>query len=318
MEVCDEAEVPHPVLVSESGRALTAHHSVLVFDVLGVSKAEGHDGLKELQEHQLSEDDPNALWNLKNLLDNVTRKNVLEFYHDAVQLRDEVVSMFNLGFLALEQRAIAERFFWAICRRLLSIVRAMPNVPDELHELERNLAGTYFCNFSLFQSLPDYWAINHQFPILPIHRLNEEPLERGILADITCDSDGKIDDFIGHPDVRSVLELHTLNHQPYHLGIFLVGAYQEILGDLHNLFGDNNAVHVSMDSVGNYVIEEVEQGDTVEEVLRYVSYDKNDLINRLRGAMEEAVRREQITLQELRTFMQMYREQMDGYTYLEG
>jgi len=325
MEVCDEAGVEHPYIVSESGRALTAHHSVLIFNVLGVSETVSQDDQGTAAdrpngaapEPELPEDAPNVLWNLRETCASVTRKNVLEAYHDAVQLRDEAVTMFNLGYLSLKQRALAERFFWATCRRVLKIVRVMPMVPEELEHLERSMADTYFCNFSLFQSVPDHWAINHLFPILPIHRLNERPTRRGILADITCDSDGKIEDFIDLKDVKSVLELHPLTNDQYCLGIFLVGAYQEILGDLHNLFGDTNAVHISLEN-GSYKVEQVETGDTVEDVLHYVSYDKNELIHKLRSAAEAAVRAGKMSVEDLRQFVTMYQNGLDGYTYLEG
>jgi arginine decarboxylase len=317
MEVCEEAGVEHPNLVSESGRALTAHHSVLIFNVLGVSETLEVNGGDEHQ-IDLPDEAPNVLWNLRETCSSVTRKNFLEAYHDAVQMRDEAVTMFNLGYLSLKQRALAERLFWTTCRRVLKIVRTMPLVPEELDRLERSMADTYFCNFSLFQSVPDHWAINHLFPILPIHRLNERPSRRGVLADITCDSDGKIEHFIDLKDVKSVLELHPLTPEPYFLGIFLVGAYQEILGDLHNLFGDTNAVHVSLDTAGGYRVEQVETGDTVEDVLKYVSYDKNEMIHRLRAAAEAAVRANKMSIEDLRVFTTMYQNGMDGYTYLEG
>ncbi len=317
MEVCDEDGVEHPHLVSESGRALSAHHSVLVFNVLGVSETGGGWDLEE-NGVELPEDVPNILWNLRDTCQTVSRKNFLEAYHDVVQMRDEAVTMFNLGYLSLKQRALAEKLFWATCRRVLKIVRGLTLVPEELDRLERSMADTYFCNFSLFQSMPDHWAINHLFPIMPIHRLNEKPSRRGVLADITCDSDGKIEHFIDLKDVKSVLELHALTPEPYYLGVFLVGAYQEILGDLHNLFGDTNAIHVSVDSsVGGYKVEQVETGDTVEDVLRYVSYDKNEMIQRLRNAAEAAVRAGKMSIEELRTFITMYQNGMDGYTYIE-
>jgi arginine decarboxylase len=324
MEVCDDAGVEHPHIVSESGRALTAHHSMLIFNVLGVCEAVGQETFDPAQasegsmpEQELPEDAPNVLWNLRETCSSVTRKNVLEAYHDSVQLRDEAVTMFNLGYLSLKQRALAERLFWATCRRVLRIVRGLPTVPEELEHLERSMADTYFCNFSLFQSVPDHWAINHLFPIMPVHRLNERPVRRGILADITCDSDGKIEDFIDLKDVKQVLELHPFTSESYYLGIFLVGAYQEILGDLHNLFGDTNAVHISLEN-GGYKVEQVETGDTVEDVLHYVSYDKNEMLHRLRSAAEAAVRAGKMSVEDLRLFVTMYQNGMDGYTYLEG
>ena len=318
MEVCDETGAEHPHIVSESGRALSAHHSVLVFNVLGISENGGGWDSEE-NGIEIPDDAPNILWNLRETWNSVTRKNYLEAYHDSVQMRDEAVTMFNLGYLSLKQRALAEKLYWGTCRRVLKIVRGLPSVPEDLDRLERSMADTYFCNFSLFQSVPDHWAINHLFPIMPIHRLNERPTRRGVLADITCDSDGKIEHFIDLKDVKSVLELHPITPESYYLGIFMVGAYQEILGDLHNLFGDTNAVHVSVDaSLGGYKVEQVETGDTVEDVLRYVSYDKNEMIQRLRNAAETAVRANKMTIEELRTFITMYQNGMDGYTYLEG
>ena len=316
MEVCDEGGVEHPHLVSESGRALTAHHSLLVFNVLGVSETGNPENTDDAQV-ELSDDAPNVLWNLRETCSAVTRKNFLEAFHDSVQMRDEAVTMFNLGYLNLKQRAIADRLFWTTCRRVLKIVRTMTIVPEELDRLERSMADIYFCNFSLFQSMPDHWAINHLFPIMPIHRLNERPGRRGVLADITCDSDGKIENFIDLKDVKSVLELHPLTPEPYYLGVFLLGAYQEILGDLHNLFGDTNAVHVSLEN-GGYKVEQVETGDTVEDVLKYVSYEKNEMIHRLRTASEAAVRAGKMSIEDLRLFVTMYQNGMDGYTYLEG
>jgi len=317
LEVCEEAGVEHPHIVSESGRALTAHHSLLLFNVLGVSETVTHENGGDEPQFDLPEDAPNALRNLRETYQSVTRKNLLESYHDAVQMRDEAVTMFNLGFLTLKHRALAERLFWLTCRKVLKIVRTLPTIPEELERLERSMADTYFCNFSLFQSVPDHWAINHLFPIMPILRLNERPTRRGVLADITCDSDGKIEHFIDLKDVKNVLELHPLTAEPYFLGVFLVGAYQEILGDLHNLFGDNNAVHVSIEG-GGYKVEQVETGDTVEDVLEYVSYDKDEMIHRLRTSAEAAIRSGKMTLEDLRLFTTMYQNGMDGYTYLEG
>lgn len=317
LEVCDEAGVDHPHIVSESGRALTAHHSLLLFNVLGVSETVPHENGGDEPTFELPEDAPNALWNLRETFQGVTRKNLLESYHDAVQMRDEAVTMFNLGFLTLKHRALAERLFWMTCRKVLKIVRTLPSIPEELERLERSMADTYFCNFSLFQSVPDHWAINHLFPIMPILRLNERPTRRGVLADITCDSDGKIEHFIDLKDVKNVLELHPLTGEPYFLGVFLVGAYQEILGDLHNLFGDNNAVHVSIEN-GGYKVEQFEEGDTVEDVLEYVSYDKDEMIHKLRTSAEAAIRSGKMTLEDLRLFTTMYQNGMDGYTYLEG
>lgn len=311
MEMCEETGVPHPTLVSESGRATVAHHCVLVVDVLGVS--EFRAGALPLEP---AEDAHAVVWNLYDTYKEVTSKNLLEAYHDALQYKDESLTLFALGHLRLQERVLAEDYFWGICQKLLRLTRDMEDIPEELEGLERLLADTYFCNFSIFQSIPDAWAVNQLFPIIPIHRLNEEPSRRAVLADITCDSDGKIDAFIDRRDVKSVLELHPLNGSEYHLGFFLVGAYQEILGDLHNLFGDTNTVHVSLSPNGEYHLERVVAGDTVTDVLQYVSYSREELMTRLRSAIERALRANRITLEESRQLLKIYEAGLSSYTYL--
>jgi arginine decarboxylase len=312
MEVCDSRGVPHPTIVSESGRATVAHHAVLVIDVLGVAEfAVGKLPRKPPAGTELS------LRNMFETYREVSRKNLLESYHDAISYRDECLSLFNLGHLSLEDRGLAEDLFWATCQKILRITRTLPQVPEDLEGLERTLADTYFCNFSVFQSLPDSWAIDQLFPIVPIHRLAEEPSNRAVLADITCDSDGKIDHFIDRRDVKDVLELHPFNGEPYYLGVFLVGAYQEILGDLHNLFGDTNTVHVSLDEEDDYRIEGVINGDTVTDVLRYVRYNRDELVAKVRQATEAALKAKRMTFEESKTLLRRYEEGLAGYTYLE-
>ena len=222
-----------------------------------------------------------------------------------------------LGHLSLQERVVAEQAFWGICQKILRITRELKEVPEELEGLEKALADTYFCNFSMFQSLPDSWAIDQLFPIAPIHRLNEAPTRRAVLADITCDSDGKIDNFIDRRDVKHVLELHPLNNDDYHLGIFLVGAYQEILGDLHNLLGDTNAVHVTVEEDGSYSIDEVIEGDTVREVLQYVQFSADELLRSMRKTVEKALREQKLSLDESRVLLKFYENGLEGYTYLE-
>ena len=315
MEVCNEAGIDHPTIVSESGRAVVAHHAVLVVNVLGATE---YAGSKLPLPKKVSPDDPHVVRNLFYVLRDLTRKNYLEAYHDALEYKDECLTSFNLGHLSLSERVVAENLFWTICQRLLRITRDLERVPDELVGLEKAMSDTYFCNFSMFQSVPDSWAVDQLFPIAPIHRLNEEPTRRGILADITCDSDGKIDSFIDLHDVKKVLELHELQpDSEYLLGIFLVGAYQEILGDLHNLFGDTHAVHVSLDDDGEYRVDHVAPGDTVQEVLDYVSYSREDLVHRVRRFSEEALRAKRMTLEESRQLLRVYEEGLSGYTYLE-
>jgi arginine decarboxylase len=312
MELCDAAGVPHPTIVSESGRALVAHHAMLVVDVLGV----GEFRVGPLPD-SLPEGTPAPIRYLFDTYREVSRKNLLEAYHDAAGYRDEILSLYNLNHLSLTQRVLAEDLYWALTQKILRMVRELPEVPEELEGLERQLADTYFCNFSVFQSLPDSWAIDQLFPLIPIHRLHEEPSRRGVLADITCDSDGKIDHFIDRRDVKPVLELHPLGEDDYYLGIFLVGAYQEILGDLHNLFGDTNTLHVALAEGGGYHIEHVLTGDTVSDVLKYVSYDRDDLVARVRRATERALRGNRITFEESRSLLRLYEQGLAGYTYLE-
>jgi arginine decarboxylase len=313
MEQCDVDGVPHPYLVSESGRALVAHHAVLVTDVLGV----GEFAVGALPE-ALGDGTPAPLRYLFETHRDISRKNLLEGYHDALGYRDEILSLYALNHLTLSQRVLAEDIFWSLAQKILRMVRELPEVPEELEGLERALADTYFCNFSVFQSLPDAWAIDQLFPVLPIHRLQEEPTRRAVLADITCDSDGKIDHFIDRRDVKAVLELHPLRDEDYYLGVFLVGAYQEILGDLHNLFGDTNTLHVTLGEQGaDYHIDHVLTGDTVADVLKYVSYDKDDLISAVHRFAEIALRAKRITLEESRQLLRVYEQGLAGYTYLE-
>ena len=310
--VCDEAGVRHPVIISESGRAVVAYHSVLVFGVLGVS---GFDGIHVPK--VLPNDAPQSLEDLHWISNNLSKKNLLESYHDAVKLHEDTLNLFNLGYLSLEQRSISESLYWHICRRVLEIIKNLEYIPDELSNLEELISDTYFCNYSIFQSMPDSWAIRHLFPILPIHRLNEEPKRRATLADITCDSDGRIDRFIDLYDAKGVLPLHSFTGQSYFLASFLVGAYQEILGDLHNLLGSTNAVHISQDEEGEVVIDHVVKGDRVRDVLSYVQYSADELLASMRKDVELAVRNKKITLEESGRFLRFYESGLQGYTYLE-
>jgi len=312
--MCDIEGVPHPTIVSESGRAVVAHHAMLVVNVLGV-----HEFFEVKPPDTLPPDSHSLIKNLFDAYRDVTRKNFLETYHDALEDKDECLSLFALGHLSLTERVLAENLFWGICQKILRITRELEHRPEELEGLEKVLSDTYFCNFSMFQSLPDSWAIDQLFPILPIHRLNEAPTRRAILADITCDSDGKIDNFIDLHDVKHVLELHPVPPgEDYYLGIMMVGAYQEILGDLHNLFGDTNTVHVSVEpGDGDYRIEQVVTGDTVTDVLKYVSYSKEDLVDRVRRSAENSLRSKRITLEQSKQLLKMYEEGLAGYTYLE-
>jgi arginine decarboxylase len=309
-EACNSKGVPHPDIITESGRALVAHHSVLIFNVLGTNEML----LGQIPE-SLGPNEPLVIQQLYETYTGVSRKNFQEAYHDALQLKEEAITAFNLGILDLRARARVEELFYATCERILKIVRDLPYVPDELEGLEKQLSDTYYCNFSLFQSLPDHWAVRQLFPTLPIDRLNRPPTRRAVLADLTCDSDGKMDQFIDLRDVKHFLELHALNGEPYYVGSFLVGAYQEILGDLHNLFGDTDAVHVRLDG-DTYRVDHVVEGDSVAEVLSYVQYSKDDLISRVRRAVEAALREKRLTMAESGRFMRRYEEALEGYTYL--
>src|SRR4030095_10655837 len=266
--VCDEAKVPHPTIVSESGPAIVAQHSVLVFNVLGVSEF-GDETLPKTPDAEMEQ----PVIDLIETYNTLTSRTARESYHDAQQALDMALNLFLGGYLPLDQRSLAESVYWALCRKLQKLVQAMEDVPEDLQNLDESLSDTYFCNFSLFQSIPDSWAIKQLFPIMPIHRLNEQPTRHGVLGDITCDSDGKIDQFIDRRDVKRTLPLHAFNGSPYYLGVFLVGAYQEILGDLHNLYGDTNAVHVSLGPDNSVVLDAVIKGDTVREVLKYVEFN---------------------------------------------
>jgi arginine decarboxylase len=310
--VCDEAGVPHPTIISESGRAVVAYHSLLVFDVLGTSNFDRYQVPEEVPA-----DAPQQVQDLYAIYRELKKKNLLESYHDAVQAVDEALNMFNLGSLSVEMRALIEQLFWAVCNKILHKTRELDFTPEELEGLEAMLSDTYFCNFSVFQSMPDSWAIKQLFPVMPIHRLTEAPTRRAVLGDITCDSDGKIDQFIDLRDVRNTLQLHPFDGTPYYLGAFLLGAYQEILGDLHNLFGDTNAVHVRIDDDGEVVIDDVIKGDTVREVLAYVQYSSEELTGRLRKDVERAVRGGKISLAESKQLLRFYESGLDGYTYLE-
>jgi arginine decarboxylase len=309
-ESCNAKGVPHPDIITESGRALVAHHSVLVFNVLGTNEM-----LLGQIPDTVAKNEPLVIRQLYETYQGVSRKNFQEAYHDALQLKEEAITAFNLGVLDLKERARVEQLFYATCEKILKIVRDLPYVPDELEGLEKQLSDTYYCNFSLFQSLPDHWAVRQLFPTMPIDRLNRVPTRRAVLADLTCDSDGKVDQFIDLRDVKNYLELHPVNGEPYYIATFLVGAYQEILGDLHNLFGDTDAVHVKLDG-DDYRVEHVVEGDSVAEVLTYVQYSKDDLMSRVRRAVEIALRDKRITPAESGRLMRRYEEGLEGYTYL--
>lgn len=312
VEAADKNELPHPNLITESGRSLTAHHSVLVIDVLETAS------LPEMpEEFEAKPDDHKLVKDLYDIWDNLSSRSMLEDWHDAEQIREEALELFSHGIVDLKTRAEIERMYWSVAHEINVLAKNIKHVPEELKNLDKLLADKYFCNFSLFQSLPDSWAIDQLFPIVPIQRLNERPTRNATLQDITCDSDGKIANFVAEGHTSHVLPIHCLKkNESYYLGIFLVGAYQEILGDMHNLFGDTNAVHISVKD-GKYHIDQIIDGETVEEVLDYVQYNPKKLVRQLETWVTKSVKEGKISLEEGKEFLDTYRSGLYGYTYLE-
>lgn len=317
--VCDDAGIEHPTIVTEAGRAIVSHHSVLVFDVRGASRVDRW-AVSEDELERLAADDalPRVVSDLVDAARQVKAESLLESYHEAVQAHQEAVTLLSVGHLSLAHRGLVDRLYWSVCLKIHELTRDLEVVPEELADLEYKISDTYFCNLSVFQSLPDSWAIDQVFPVLPIHRLDEEPLRRATLADITCDSDGHIDHFVDLRDVASTLPVHELRPgEPYYIGAFLVGAYQETLGDLHNLFGDTHLVHITVDDVGGWSVEELVEGDTVNEVLEYLQYDHRQLYQAIRRDCERSVREGRMTASESRGLLAAYDGGLTGYTYLE-
>lgn len=313
VDASNKNNIPHPNIITESGRSLTAHHSVLIFEVLETTQLPEWDDEDDLPEdvHELVKD----MFQLRNA---VTSPQLIETWHDALQIREEALDLFGLGLLDLRNRALVERLFWSIARDVYSMAMDLKHPPEELKKIAKMLPDKYFCNFSLFQSLPDTWAIDQIFPIMPISHLDEKPTCNATLQDITCDSDGKIANFVSQQSINSHLAVHNLKNQKgsYYIGVFLVGAYQEILGDMHNLFGDTNAVHVSVDNDG-YEIEQIIDGETVAEVLDYVQYNPKKMVRSLETWVTASMKSGVITPEEGREFLSNYRSGLYGYTYLE-
>jgi arginine decarboxylase len=310
--VCNEADVPHPRLISESGRAVAAHHSVLVMETLGVT-SQGNVQSVPMEVPAEYEQPVHDLW---MSYDNLTAENMRESFHDAQVALDLCMNLFSGGYLPLEQRVTAENLYFAICHRIRDIGSVRGDLSEDVQELDRILSDIYFANFSLFQSMPDSWAIDHLFPILPIHRLKERPTRHAVLGDITCDSDGKVDGFICGGRRRRTLLLHEPRPgQPYQLAVFMVGAYQEILGDLHNLFGDTHAVHVDVQE-GTAKVQSIVRGDTVREVLGYVQYEERELADKLEEAVEDSVQGGRINNEQAGETVAFYEKALRHYTYL--
>jgi len=313
VDAADKNDIPHPNIITESGRSLTAHHSVLIFEVLETATLPEWDDEKDV----VNEDDHELLKELYSIWDTLNQNKMLEAWHDSQQIREESLDLFSHGIVDLATRAKIEKLFWSITREIHQIASGLKHAPDEFRQLSKLLADKYFCNFSLFQSLPDSWAIDQIFPIMPIQRLDERPDRSATLQDITCDSDGKVDNFISTRNVAHYLPVHTLKgKEPYYMGVFLVGAYQEILGDMHNLFGDTNAVHISVNEKG-YNIEQIIDGETVAEVLDYVQYNPKKLVRTLETWVTSSVKNGRISVEEGKEFLSNYRSGLYGYTYLE-
>ncbi len=312
VEASDRYGVPHPNLITESGRSLSAHHSVLVIDVLETAS------LPEMsEEYEPTESSHKLVKDLYEIWDNLNPRTMLEDWHDAEQIREDALDLFEHGLVDLKTRAEIERMYWSVCREINSLAKSLKHTPEELKGLDKLLADKYFCNFSLFQSLPDAWAIDQIFPIVPLQRLNERPTRSATLQDITCDSDGKIAHFVTSRNISNILPVHALRkNEPYYLGVFLVGAYQEILGDMHNLFGDTNAAHITVKD-GKYHIDQIFDGETVEEVLEYVQYNPKKLVRQLEVWVAKSVKQGKISLEEGKEFLSNYRSGLYGYTYLE-
>lgn len=312
-QVCDKAGIAHPNLISESGRAIVAYYSVLVFNILDVTSAQSSEAAPAIPEKA-----PQNLLNIIDINKTLSTKNLQESYNDALYYRDQLRAQFFYGAATLRERGLGEAWFWHILTRISKLIAELDEIPEDLRELSSTLVDFYYGNFSLFQSLPDSWAIDQLFPVMPIHRLTERPRHRAVLADITCDCDGKIDRFIDKEDVAKILPLHDLKpDEPYYVAIFLVGAYQETLGDLHNLLGDTNVVGVHLENGKPVYTHEVE-GDTVSDVLSYVEYDPKELITRFRNFAEKAVNEGRISPKERREILDRYREGLNGYTYFES
>lgn len=312
VDASDKNGIPHPNIITESGRSLTAHHSVLIFEALETASLPEWDDNVEI-----SDDDHELVRELYDIWNTLNQNHMLESWHDAQQIREEGLDLFSHGIVNLETRAKIERLYWSITREINQMAQALKHVPDEFRQLSKLLADKYFCNFSLFQSLPDSWAIDQIFPVMPIERLDEKPDKVCTIQDITCDSDGKIANFISPRNIQNYLPVHHLRpKEPYYLGVFLVGAYQEILGDMHNLFGDTNAVHVTVNDKG-YTVDQIIDGETVAEVLDYVQYSPKKLVRTLETWVSKSVKEGKISLEEGKEFLSNYRSGLYGYTYLE-
>lgn len=311
--VCEAENVPEPNLVTESGRVMTAYHAVFITSVRDEIETFAEDGPGVT----VTEDDPQVVWEMQSLYDEITSKNYREYYHDAIDHKDELHTQFNLGLISLEDRAKGEVLFWEICARALKFSASAKTQEEEFEGLKRILASKYLCNFSVFRSVPDHWAIDQLFPIMPIHRLDEKPTDYATLADMTCDSDGNIDKFVDLRDVKDVLEVHPFTRDPYYLGIFLVGAYQEVMGSYHNLFGQPNEAHVVMGADGSYHITKIVPGSRVGDMIQYARFDRAQAWENFRRFAQERVAKGQLTEEAAADLVKRYESDVNLYTYLE-
>jgi arginine decarboxylase len=311
--VCDDENVPDPHLVTESGRVMTAYHAVFVTSI----RDEIETFADDLPPQEVSEDDPQVLIELRELYDTISVKNYRECYHDALDDKDELHTQFNLGLISLEDRAKGDVLFWEVCARALKFSKTAKVPEEEFDDLKKILASKYLCNFSLFRSAPDSWAIGQLFPIMPIHRLNEPPSDFATMVDVTCDSDGRIDHFVDLKDVKEVLEMHPFTGQPYYLAIFLVGAYQEVMGSFHNLFGLPNEAHVIMDNDGRFHVTRIVAGSRVGDMIAFARYDKGQAWESFREALKARVTAGSMTVDEAEDLAGQYEAAINRYTYLE-
>ena len=314
MEVCDAEGVPHPTIVSESGRAIVAHHSVLIVESFG-SIEKSHNGEKV----QAAADDPQIVHDIIEICDDLGRKNRLENLHDAQEIRERAQAMFDLGLLDLRAKARIETVYWQIAGAVVAMFQGMRYVPEEVKEMEVALGDQFLCNFSVFQSLLDHWALGQLFPVMPIHRLNELPDRNATIVDITCDSDGKVSKFVDLQDVKETLPLHRWEPgDPYYIGFFLVGAYQDIMGDMHNLFGRVNEIHIYLDEDEDcgYYVEEVLPGSTIGQVLSLTQWDTNEIARRMKAQVDAAIKGDRLKPSEAMRLLDDYEKSLAAYTYL--
>jgi arginine decarboxylase len=311
--VCEDENVPEPNLVTESGRVMSAYHAVFVTSI----RDEIETFADDQPEINVTDDEPQVINELKALYDDITSKNYREYYHDALDHKDELHTQFNLGLISLEDRAKGEVLFWEVCARASKFARSAKVQEEEFDDLKKILASKYLCNFSVFRSVPDHWAIDQLFPIMPIHRLNEQPTDYATFVDITCDSDGHIDKFVDLKDVKEVLELHPFTGDPYYIAILLVGAYQEVMGSFHNLFGVPNEAHVIIDTDGRYHIKKVVNGSRIGDMIAYARYDKSQALENFDRLAKARVAAGGMNEDQAADLVRQYESEINRYTYLE-